>query len=298
MMSLDETEKLIRLLYIGFDLELISFELDVPIEQLYECEKRLNLRQFAKDSIKNNNIAEAIDKLNVFINSTDNNIIEKTMLLKLQAYTDKTTVNEEDLKHLDEEAKKLGLPNSIDNVLANLKLQIPRRKNSNIRKKSKQIINEQAIEEEQPEEKILEEPVKPDYEKMIGKYKSEIASNPQNSQRKRNLLAFSYFRAGQIDEARNELMSLLGETTDYMAYRQLVHIEKKEENFEDAKLWAYEALDKFPDSIDIRKQLISIAKAENDRQEIITQLKDILSIEPGSEKNKMRLQAFLNAEER
>ena len=93
-------------------------------------------------------------------------------------------------------------------------------------------------------------------------------------------------------------MSLLRETTDYMAYRQLVHIEKKEENFEDAKLWAYEALDKFPDSIDIRKQLISIAKAENDRQEIITQLKDILSIEPGSEKNKMRLQAFLNAEER
>ncbi|MFR2571323.1 MAG: tetratricopeptide repeat protein [Clostridia bacterium] len=293
MMSLDETEKLIKLLYMGFDLELISFELDVPIEQLYECEKRLNLRQFTKDSIKNNNIAEAIDKLNVFINSTDNNIIERTMLLKLQAYTDKTTVNEEDLKHLDEEAKKLGLPNSIDNVLANLKLQIPRRKNSNMRKKSKQTINEQAIEEEQPEE-----PVKPDYEKMISKYKSEIAFNPQNSQRKRNLLAFSYFRSGQIDEARNELISLLGETTDYMAYRQLVHIEKKEENFEDAKLWAYEALDKFPDSIDIRKQLISIAKAENDRQEIITQLKDILSIEPGSEKNKMRLQAFLNAEER
>ena len=293
MMSLDETEKLIKLLYMGFDLELISFELDVPIEQLYECEKRLNLRQFTKDSIKNNNIAEAIDKLNVFINSTDNNIIERTMLLKLQAYTDKTTVNEEDLKHLDEEAKKLGLPNSIDNVLANLKLQIPRRKNSNMRKKSKQTINEQAIEEEQPEE-----PVKPDYEKMISKYKSEIAFNPQNSQRKRNLLAFSYFRSGQIDEARNELMSLLRETTDYMAYRQLVHIEKKEENFEDAKLWAYEALDKFPDSIDIRKQLISIAKAENDRQEIITQLKDILSIEPGSEKNKMRLQAFLNAEER
>ena len=293
MMSLDETEKLIKLLYMGFDLELISFELDVPIEQLYECEKRLNLRQFTKDSIKNNNIAEAIDKLNVFINSTDNNIIERTMLLELQAYTDKTTVNEEDLKHLDEEAKKLGLPNSIDNVLANLKLQIPRRKNSNMRKKSKQTINEQAIEEEQPEE-----PVKPDYEKMISKYKSEIAFNPQNSQRKRNLLAFSYFRSGQIDEARNELISLLGETTDYMAYRQLVHIEKKEENFEDDKLWAYEALDKFPDSIDIRKQLISIAKAENDRQEIITQLKDILSIEPGSEKNKMRLQAFLNAEER
>ena len=51
MMSLDKTEKLIILLYIGLDLELISFELDVP--------------------------------------------------------TDKTTVNEEDLKHLDEEAKKL-----------------------------------------------------------------------------------------------------------------------------------------------------------------------------------------------
>lgn len=47
---------------------------------------------------------------------------------------------------------------------------------------------------------------------------------------------------------------------------------------EDAKLWAYEALDKYPDSIPIRKQLISIAKIEQDEKEIKEQLKCIEDI--------------------
>ena len=74
-----------------------------------------------------------------------------------------------------------------------------------------------------------------------------------------------------------------------MAYRQLVHIEKKIGNLEDAKLWAYEALDKFPNSIEIREQLISIAKEERDEQEVIKQLRDIIEINPKNEKNKNRL---------
>ena len=219
-------------------------------------------------------------------------------MLKLRAYTEKTSVSEEDLQYLDEERKKLGLRSSIDEVLEELKVQIPKRKNSNIRKKVKQSVNEQLGEEEQHEEEISEETTKPNYEETIRKYKAEIASNPQNSQGKRNLLAFAYFRDGRIDEARDELMALVEETSNYMAYRQLIHIEKKEENFEDAKLWAYEALDKFPNSIDIREQLISIAKAEKDENEVIKQLKDIIGINPENEKNKKRLKSIMEREER
>ena len=292
MIRLNETEEIIRLIHNGFDLELLSFELDVPIEELQEYKKRLELRQFAKESIKSGKIAEAIDRLNIFIENTNSNIIERTMLLKLRAYTNRTTVNEEDLQDLEEERKKLGLSSSIDEVLEELKVQIPKRKSSNIRKK------EQPTEEEQQEEEIQEETSKPDYEETINRYKAEIASNPQKSQGKRNLLAFAYFRAGRIDEAREELMKLAEETSSYMAYRQLIHIEKKEGNFEDAKLWAYEALDKFPNSIEIREQLISIARAEKDDQEIIRQLKDIIGIDPENEKNKKRLKTIMDRDER
>ena len=298
MIRLNETEEIIRLIHNGFDLELLSFELDIPIEQLQEYKKRLELRQFAKESIKSSKIAEAIDKLNVFIESTDSNIIERTMLLKLKAYANRTNVDEEDLQEIEEERKKLGFLNSIDEVLDELKVQIPKRKSSNIRKKEQQNIKEQPREEEQPEEEIKEEVIKPNYEETINRYKTEIASNPQKAQGKRNLLAFAYFRAGRIDEAKDELMALAEETSSYIAYRQLVHIEKAEGNFEDAKLWAYEAIDKFPNSIEIREQLISIARAEKDDQEIIRQLKDIIDISPENERNNKRLQSIMEKEER
>ena len=141
MIRSNETGEIIRLIHNGFDLELLSFELDVPIEQLQEYKKRLELRQFAKKSIKNNKI----------------------------------------------------------------------------------------VAEKQQEEENSEETTKLNYEETIKKYKAEIASNPQNSQEKRNLLAFAYFRDGRIDEARDELRALVKETSNYMAYRQLIHIEKKEE---------------------------------------------------------------------
>lgn len=288
MIRLNEMEEIIRLIHNGFDLELLSFELDVPIEELQEYKNRLELRQYAKESIKSGKIEDAIDRLNIFIENTDSNIIERTMLLKLGAYTNRTNVNEEDLQDLEEERKKLGLSSSIDEVLEELKVQIPKRKSSNIRKKKQQNIKEQQEEETS----------KSDYEETINRYKAEIDSNPQKSQGKRNLLAFAYFRAGRIDEAREELMKLAEETSSYMAYRQLIHIEKKEGNFEDAKLWAYEALDKFPNSIEIREQLISIARAEKDDQEIIRQLKDIIGIDPENEKNKKRLKAIIDIEER
>lgn len=298
MLRLNETEEIIRLINNGFDLELLSFELDIPIEQLQEYKKRLELRQFAKESIKSGKVAEAIERLNIFIENTDISIVERTMLLKLKAYTSKTSFNEETLQNLEEERKKLGLLSSIDDVLEELKVQIPKRKSSNIRKKEQQSIKEQQIEEEQHQDEKFEEITKPNYEKTINRYKTEIVSNPQKAQEKRNLLAFAYFQAGRINEARKELMSLAEDTSSHMAYRQLVHIEKKEHNFEDAKLWAYEALDKFPNSIPIREQLISIARLEKDDQEIINQLKYIISINPENEKNKKRLQSIRYKEER
>lgn len=294
MIRLNETEEIIRLIHNGFDLELLSFELEIPIQQLKEYRKRLELRRFAKQSIRSGKTAEAIYKLNDFLKNTDNGVIEKMMLLKLSAYVNGMNINEEDLQEIEEEKKKIGFLGDIDEVLDELNVQIPKRKSSNIRKKG---IKEEAIQEEY-EEEVQKETVKPDYEEIINRYKTEIDSNSKNTREKRNLLAFAYFREGRIDEARDELMTLIEETGSHMAYRQLVHIEKTEGNFEDAKLWAYEALDKFPNSIGIREQLISIAKMENDDKEIIKQLKDIIRIEPEIEKHKKRLQTVKNHEER
>ena len=75
-----------------------------------------------------------------------------------------------------------------------------------------------------------------------------------------------------------------------MAYRQLIYIENEEGNFEDAKLWAYEALDKYPDSIPIRKQLISIARIEQNDEEVVEQLKKIEDIR---EKEQVRFQSIV-----
>ena len=78
-----------------------------------------------------------------------------------------------------------------------------------------------------------------------------------------------------------------------MAYRQLIYIEKLEGNIEDAKTWAYIAIDKFPNDVEVRKQLISIAKLENDNKEIKNQLKNIERINLQSMKNIERLQKIM-----
>ena len=265
MIRLNETEEIIRLIYNGFDLELLSFELDIPIEKLQEYKKRLELRQFAKESIKNGKITEAIDKLNNFIETTDSNIIEKTILLKLKAYANKTMVNKEDLLEIENEKKKLGFSSDIDQILRGLNVQISKIKSSNIRKKEKKYMKEHLTEEEQYEKEVHEEYLKPDYEE---------------------------------DKAREELIALAEESSSYMAYRQLVHIEKKIGNLEEAKLWAYEALGKFPNSIEIREQLISIAREEKDDQEVIKQLRDIIEINPKNKKNKNKLKTIIDREEK
>lgn len=94
-----------------------------------------------------------------------------------------------------------------------------------------------------------------------------------------------------------ELLSLIGQS-NYTAYRQLIHLEKSKGDFEDAKIWAYEGLEKFPDSIDIREELISIATEEKDEAEIVQQLKEIISVNPDNKKSREMLERMQSGEER
>lgn len=106
MVKPNEIEEIISLIHKGVDLELLSFELDIPMEKLQEYKKRLELRKFAKKSIKKGRIIEAIQRLDDFIKNTDNSIIEKTMLLKLKSYANGISISEENLKRIEEERKK------------------------------------------------------------------------------------------------------------------------------------------------------------------------------------------------
>ena len=68
-----------------------------------------------------------------------------------------------------------------------------------------------------------------------------------------------------------------------MAYSLLIHLEKCEGNFEDARLWAYDCLDKYPGSTNalaIRQQLVEMARKEGNRNEVIAQLREIINIHP------------------
>lgn len=291
MLNPKEIEEVISLINKGYDLELLAFELELDLKELEKYRIQLQLRKFVKDSIKKGQVAIAVEKLSSFIKKSDNNIVERLMLLKLNSYINKTNIDEKELQIIEDERKGLGFDKSIDDILEELGIQIPKRKSSNIRKKEKKDSREEKDTYVSVDEKLdeNEEAEKPDYEQTIKKYKAQIAAQPNKSVNKRNLLAFAYFRAGMIDEARKELISLIEEHSSYYAYRQIVHLEKNEGNLEDAKLWAYDCLDRFPDNIGIREQLISVAKKENNNKEVIRLLKEIIELNPGNDKNQEKL---------
>lgn len=298
MLNSKEIEEIIDLINKGYDLELLALELELDLEELEKYIIQLQLRKFVKDSIKKGQVAIAVEKLSSFIKKSNNNIVERLMLLKLNSYINKTNIDEQELQIIEAERKELGFDKSIDDILENLGIQIPKRKSSNIRKKERKDSREEKATyvsvDEEPDEN--EEAEKIDYEQIIKKYKAQIAAQPNKSVNKRNLLAFAYFRAGMIDEARDELISLIEEHNSYYAYRQIVHLEKKEGNLENAKLWAYDCLDKFPDNIGIREQLISLAKKENDNKEVVRLLKEIIELNPGNDKNQEKLKKAINVE--
>ena len=302
MVRQNESEEIIRLINNGFDTELLAIELDISVEEIQSYKQQLELRKFAKDSIKNGNMKEAIEKLDIFIKNTENNIVEKMILAKLKAYLNKEFVSQEELDKIEEEREKIGFSKNIDEILNDLKVQIPKRKASNLKKKEKVVLESKENDivnlEIELEGKEDEEEEKPDYESIIKRYKEKIAKNPLNSINTRNLLAFTYFRTGKIDDARNELLSLIEESNSYTAYRQLIYLEKSEGNVNDAKLWAEDAVERFPNSIDIREQLISIAKVQGDNKEVIKQLKEIIRIQPGSRKSNEMLEKIYTGRER
>lgn len=300
MIRQNEAEEIIKLINNGFDIELLSLELDIPIKQIQHYKEQLQLRRFAKESIKSGNIQIAIDKLNSFIESTENSIVEKMILLKLRAYVNKTNINEEELEKIEDERKCIGFSKDIDEILNELQVQIPKRKTSNIKKKEKQ--DEKEAEKKTKAIKIVyeegEETEKLDYEKLIRTYQEKIANNSRGMLNNRNLLAFAYFRAGKIDEARDELFSIIDQTGNYTAYRQLIYLEKSVGNIEDAKLWAEASLEKFPTSIDIREQLVSIAQKENNNKEVVKLLKEIISLDSNNKKSQEMLEKVNKQRER
>lgn len=267
-----ETEEIIWLINKGFDLDLLSTELDTPIERIEECKKQLDLRKSVNEAIKRGRIAELIERLNNFIENSENNIVERAILLKLNAYVNRTDINEQDLQAIEEEGKNIGLSVKIDEVLTGLGIEIPKRKNIKNKIKEDTITTEEQVSEKTS--KNYKKIKKQDYDETIKKYKEEIAIDPED-QLKRNLLAFAYFEAGRIDEARNELLDLIEEYNNHTAYIQLIRLEKEIGQYKDAKSWAYECIDCFPNATFARKQLISIAKIEKNDQEVLEQLEAI-----------------------
>ena len=51
MIMQNEIEEIKRLINLGFDLELLSFELDIPIEQLQECKRSLDIKERRNEEI-------------------------------------------------------------------------------------------------------------------------------------------------------------------------------------------------------------------------------------------------------
>lgn len=299
-MRQNEIEEIIGLINKGFELEELAFELDIPMEDLLKYKKQLDIRKSVKELVQNGDFQLAIEKLSNYISNSENNIVERYMLIKLNAYVARSNVNEELLQKIQEEKKVIGFSKDIEKVLEELEIQIPKRKTSNIRRKEKGKDKKQEIKQENKDE--IFEDVKDielhDYEKTIETYKKEIESDKKNALNKRNLIAFTYYKAGMIEESRKELMTLIEQFNSYTAYRQMIHLEKVEGNLEDAKIWAYEGIENYPNSINFREELISIAKEENDSQEIIKQLKEITKIDIASKKNKKRYETIRQLEER
>ena len=252
-----EKEEIIKLLYDGFSIKEISFELDIPIEEVKTYNEQLNFRKLINQCIEEENIREAIDKLEDFIKNTDYNIVEQVMLLKLKAYIEGIDIPEEDLK----KNKKVNLEN-IEQILKELDIKLPIHESS-------RLINQKN-----------EEEIAKNYDKVINKLKQKIDTDSKNgiNLNERNILAFAYFKAGRIDEARKELVSIIKKYGSHIAYRQLIHLEEQCNNLDDARLWAYEGITYFPKSIQIREQLLSIEKQEGNKEEQMRLLKEIIDI--------------------
>lgn len=249
MINTINKEEIIEALYNKFDPDLIAFELDLAADEINKCQEQLKFRLEVKRGIEEGEIEIAIEKINNYIQQTDDrdNIVERYMLIQLSSYINKTYTSKKDLKGIKNETEKLGFSRGIDSlkeILKNLDINIPKTKNSDSRK----------VDSRENDTKVITETQVPqNYEAMIQKYNKEIeeynnkigeynksleqlyntdvtksVENLKNQlARKRLLLAFAYFMAGKIEEAKYELIQLIDGTSHrHSAYILLIHIEK------------------------------------------------------------------------
>lgn len=98
--------------------------------------------------------------------------------------------------------------------------------------------------------------IEENYKKII----EEKEAKNENNITERNLLAFTHFNMGKIDEAKEELEELIRKYDSYTAYRQIIHIERQLGNLDTARLWAYECLDRFPKNASVQKCVNDLEK--------------------------------------
>lgn len=288
MLKPDQIEEVISLINAGIDEDILVFELGLPEKTIKEFAERLFLRKYAREVVITRDIDSAVGELEEFINNNEYNIVEKFILIKVKAYKEKRALEESDFDEIKGEKKKIGLTKNLNTILEELSAQIPQKK---VKKKNKidyrDVINKYQEDIKKLDEEAAELEVQ-NSRRMSNEDREEFEKrksiNSSNSINARNILAFTYYKAGMIDESREELFSLIADSNNFTAYRQLINLEKEEENYEEAKGWAKECLESYPNSIVIREQLIEIAKNEENKDEVIRILKDILSIEPNNPK--------------
>lgn len=101
---------------------------------------------------------------------------------------------------------------------------------------------------------------------------------------KKNLFAFTLYRTGRIDEAREYLEELVTTAKSYTAFRQLIYLEKQEGNLEDAKIWALEADEQFPNNMGIKEVQFRIARQERNVDEMLQLAREIRAINSSNTK--------------
>ena len=96
----------------------------------------------------------------------------------------------------------------------------------------------------------------------------------------KNIFAFILYKSGRIDESRDYLMGIIDSHKSYYAFRQLIHLEKEAGNLEDAKIWALEAEDQFPDNLGLKEARFRIARKEGNIDDMFSIAKEIRSLSP------------------
>lgn len=96
----------------------------------------------------------------------------------------------------------------------------------------------------------------------------------------KNIFAFILYKSGRIDESRDYLMGIIDSHKSYYAFRQLIHLEKEVGNLEDAKIWALEAEDQFPDNLGLKEARFRIARKEGNIDDMFSIAKEIRSLSP------------------